>query len=871
MSIGGIVFLGTPHRLEGVNNRDFGERVVSILKLEDVAGSISRQGLSRLKESSSTLDGLATRFNRTNLRVDMLSIYEQKLTRIRDTGPLRSKVKRLIVTFSGNIDVSEGHTSTYVNVSSSSHQTEIQSLLDNFSIHQADPKVPCFMVETFEALSQLDEYLLPAEDLLVSSQPDRIRVGLLCGMGGLGKTEIAIEYIHSRKSFFDAIFWVRAEDSSKLESDIAQIAVRLGIQDPNEPDDKVINRELALQWLCNPFKREHIAEKSVRVPASWLLVFDNADEPDILAPYRDITKSGAVLITSRSPLARSSFSPHTVNIDIQPFDSEESGDFIQKIAGVEGHINEARDIGQRLGGLPLALAQMAGVIRLQFLSYSEFLQLYNDREEESDILETVLQPLRTTARGNLSTVWAIESFSESARAIIEISSFLDPDCIQESILTDYAASVEIPSYPKKKSQFFAARKQLIGTSLFRHNQDLAEYWMHRVTQDVVRSKIEPERRKDVFSNAVAIVTSAWPASTIGGHDITLWEMSEKLYPHVTSLRELYTRYFVPENDDMDMAFASLLSLAGWYQLERGESHTLLPVLELALELCNSVTTFDTRDLESDIHYTIGATGNETNNAELCIKHTKEFLEIRLEVAQETGKVDERLARSHNQIGIAWVLAEEYEKAEEAFQTSAREYENIPNYTKDKRSLPLVNLGLTYWLRGKLDEASEVLELGLKDREELFGYMDNYSFHTGRFLHALGNVCFSQGRIEESESFHSRALKQYQSTIRRHHRTADVCHKMAQHCLRKRLFEEALEFVDQALKVWHVDPEKYAPEIARTSYLKAKVLFSAGQEEEGTKLFRTAASMRRKLTGDSAQGDKDLNEDEFDRLVTFWSR
>lgn len=99
MSIGGIVFLGTPHRLKGGDNRHFGERVVSILKLEDVAGFISRQGLSRLKETSSLLDGLASRFNRTNLRVDMLSVYEQRPTKPRDVGPLtlRSKVKKLIV------------------------------------------------------------------------------------------------------------------------------------------------------------------------------------------------------------------------------------------------------------------------------------------------------------------------------------------------------------------------------------------------------------------------------------------------------------------------------------------------------------------------------------------------------------------------------------------------------------------------------------------------------------------------------------------------------------------------------------------------------------------------------------------------------
>lgn len=430
------------------------------------------------------------------------------------------------------------------------------------------------MVETFvrnknffgrqEVLSQLDDCLLPSKDLLGSAQPDRTRVGVLCGMGGIGKTETAIEYAYSRQGSFDAVFWIRAEDPSKLESDIAQIAVRLGIQDPKEPDDKVINKGLAVEWLCSPFKKKHSAENSGRIPASWLVVFDNADEPDILAPYRNIRESGAVLITSRSPLARSSFSLQATNIDIQPFGIEEAGDFVQKVTCVEGHLDEAREIGQRLGGLPLALAQMAGIIRLEFLSYAEFLKLYNDPEEQGDIHETVLQPLRTTARGNLSTVWAIERFSDPARAIIEVSSFLDPDCIQESILTEHAVSVKITSFPKKRGQFFAARKLLIGSSLFRHNQDLAEYWMHRVTQDVVRSKIEPERRKDIFSSAVTVVASAWPASSVGGYDVKLWELSEKLYPHVASLKDLYKRYFVPGRNDLDLAFASLLSRAGWY-------------------------------------------------------------------------------------------------------------------------------------------------------------------------------------------------------------------------------------------------------------------------------------------------------------------
>ncbi|CCC14556.1 unnamed protein product [Sordaria macrospora k-hell] len=598
----------------------------------------------------------------------------------------------------GAAPMSDQQTSTYVNIRSrqSSQQQEIETLLENFSIKQANPKITCFMVEPFvrntsffgrdDVLRQLDNCLLPSADLLLSSQPDRIRIGLLCGMGGLGKTETAIEYVYSQRDKFDAIFWVRAEDSSKLETDIAQIAVRLGIQDPNEPNDKIISRGLALEWLLDPFKVEYTADGQVKVSASWLVIFDNADGPDLLAPYRDVANSGAVLLTSRSPLAKSAFSDRAVEISIQPFNSSESAQFLQKVTGVNGRHDEAEEIGKKLGGLPLALAQMAGIIRLEFLTYTEFLTLYDDAEEEAVVHETVLQPLRSSARGNLSTVWAIENLSASARAILEISSFLDPDSMQESLFLSHAASVPIPSFFKKKIAFFAARKQLIGSSLFRHNQERAEYWMHRVTQDVVRAKIEPERRKPVFANTVAIISAAWPASSVGGHAVELWELSEKLYPHITRLRELYVRYFEPGDESLDVAFASLLNRAGWYQHERGESHKILPILEMALELCVNVSTHETRDLGSDIRYTLGAISNETNDAESCLAHTKRFVDIRLEIAKQSTEADERLAQSYNQTGVAWMMVKEYQKAEDAFLISAKGYERLPNCTKDMRSL-----------------------------------------------------------------------------------------------------------------------------------------------------------------------------------------
>lgn len=74
-----------------------------------------------------------------------------------------------------------------------------------------------------------------------------------------------------------------------------------------------------------------------------------------------------------------------------------------------------------------------------------------------------------------------------------------------------------------------------------------------------------------------------------------------------------------------------------------------------------------------------------------------------------------------------------------------------------------------------------------------------------------------------------------------------------------------------MKVWESDREVYRPEIARTSFLKAKVLFKRNDFKSATDAFKEAANLRRKVKHAITKGDRDLVEEDFDELVTFWSR
>jgi KaiC/GvpD/RAD55 family RecA-like ATPase len=101
------------------------------------------------------------------------------------------------------------------------------------------------------------------------------------GLGGIGKTQLAIEFVHAQKAEFDAVLWVLADTPARLASDFADLARELGLPEATRTAD--VNeqaRASAAGWSRPPSGR-------------WLLVFDNADEPDALRDYLPTRPSGS--------------------------------------------------------------------------------------------------------------------------------------------------------------------------------------------------------------------------------------------------------------------------------------------------------------------------------------------------------------------------------------------------------------------------------------------------------------------------------------------------------------------------------------------------------------------------------------------------
>lgn len=261
--------------------------------------------------------------------------------------------------------------------------------------------LPCFLLVTHPAnedfcgrediLERLAAELLPSKNTVTESGT-ALQQFALCGFGGIGNTEIAREFSRRHKASFDEVFWVAADEIAKLDHHYQQISLALGLEDPSECKNQVVSRETVKGWLSNPRKYlsgadDFVQPGQARSEATWLLVFDNADDPMILADYWP-QGSGSILVTSRDPLAKSMFTRRPSGLDLGPLTQQDSLSLFNNLTSIFNEDDTAQRISDTLGGVPLAISQMAGIIRRQDLTLSEFFELYTDHEEHASLYET---------------------------------------------------------------------------------------------------------------------------------------------------------------------------------------------------------------------------------------------------------------------------------------------------------------------------------------------------------------------------------------------------------------------------------------------------------------------------------------------------
>ncbi|CAG8278644.1 unnamed protein product [Penicillium salamii] len=757
--------------------------------------------------------------------------------------------------------------------------------------------LPCFLLNTHSAnadfcgrediLERLATELLPSKKIVTASG-NALRQFALCGFGGIGKTEIAREFSRRHKASFDAVFWVMADEIAKLDHHYQQISIALGLEDSSECKSQVVSREIVKGWLSNPRKQlsgsdEFVQSGQARSEATWLLIFDNADDPMILADYWP-QGSGSILVTSRDPLTKSMFTRRPSGLDLGPLSQQDSLCLFNHLTTIsnepEGDI--AQQISDALGGVPLAISQMAGIIRRQDLTLSEFFELYKDHEEHASLYETKFDTNLVTYRHSLSTVWAIEKLKPQARRLLELISFFDPDVTGEDLLM--AASMELLSEGAKfkKGNYIDARTDLLQSSLIQRDKQKQQISVHRIVQGVILATMDARKKQFIFDQVVRMLWADWPSampkaskkpelpspkSTGGRLSVGRWPVCAALYPHVLRIHQLWS-VISDLSEDTRLLFAKLLNEAAWYQKERGRTKQFDGFFETALNICETSKHTDRDSILADIYFCLGAIAMDASDFDTSRVYKERSLDLVSHICKELGTADERLYLAYAERGISRIQDRRHEEGEADLKKALQMRKALGNYVPRSGE---ANLSWALLAQGKLEECNILLLDSLAGREKALGKDDRESVRTGLILYALGNLRAVQNQWDESFQYHQRAWQQMRATVgERDFYTANVAHKIAEHLIRTNRSDEAIAIINGALDIWSVDPSAHKNEIARTTFLKGKLLSEMGKIQKASIALKVACRLRKEITKE----DRDVNSlttEDFDKIVAFWAR
>ncbi|KAG6357656.1 hypothetical protein INS49_013535 [Diaporthe citri] len=673
-------------------------------------------------------------------------------------------------------------------------QDELASSLD-VSDDLADYPVNLLPMAHLSAVFQGREEVLLRIDEALEGPDNKLRSVLIHGLGGVGKTQTALNYAHRNAGKYDAIFWVRSETTLSINASMTNIARSLKLPGSMREDgNDEMNFLMVQSWF-----RTQAARKNGR---KWLMIFDNVESIEDIDSKYVPTTGGAVIITSRRP---DNALPKSSEVSLKPFPVEAATKVLSesmKYSSSQVLNDQDEDaleaLATKVDGLPIGLRVIAGLMNVHArknTTASKFLKMYNKgavklMKTSGRIIDYEGDSTRRVGSEHvLNRIWflSFEQLDKSgeekgeARILLGILALLCPDGVPQSLfgtdVTDDGVPPELLLICEDEFGIDTASVDLAQMALA--DLDGPNITVHRLVQDAyVDFLLETER----FSEVRAV---------------------RKEFPIPKSLAEL-------------------LKHCAWYLFEMADHRTALHLLEIAQNACADKLS----ELYAHLLNTVGCCAFELNDLQLCRQTWEEAMTLRKTWAKKNVPgAEEELANQLNNFGNLESAEGNYDVALDLFDRAKKIRVKLGADAIVPLAVSHMTTGRAYFLKGMLTEAMENYKQAEAIFLDQFGPKAHFMAHLN---YAYGNLKLAQSP-EDADQFYEKARAILEETTPFHLLLAACLYKTA--CLRASAGdrEQALKYLNKGLTI--AELREAAGDTARLLRKKAAILSEGPPDDQ----------------------------------------
>lgn len=611
-----------------------------------------------------------------------------------------------------------------------------------------------------------DEAMDLMRTILAGNAPeDRggLRSCALHGLGGIGKTSLAVEYAHRFRKDYRLIWWVRAEHATSIADDLVRLLVALTGETNFEQAD-------AFPRLWN--------ELAGKEP--WLIVYDNAKDPTALRELWPSGGTGDVIVTSRTD-TWAELVDEAITVEVF---SRDDAVTLLRARTQDDDEPSAAEVADRLGRLPLALVQAAAYVTQTRTTFERYARLMT--EQMGDVLATTPP---SDYNVPVAITWSMSiaeanAQARGARELLIFWSFLASEQIPRDMTSSCASNLPdpLPEIATNRVRYDLAIAALTHYSLLTASPSYL--LVHRLVQLTVRLGLPEAEQRAWATIAVRVLSHLFPRNP---RDRETWEVCARLTPHVLVASAHATQL------GSDEPIGDLLMRAGIYNMARDFLHPAADLLRMAV--------LDYERAEGAESLIVAVACGELAH----VLHRQAKLVEELAVSERAIRIRERLNGTEDpglveplkQLGTTFLELSRLNEATDAYQRALSLVESAQG-DDTRNALPI--LDSLAWLNWRKGNYRTALHLGQRQLriDVSTGSPDLHT--TASIHHGLGTFHHAMGELDAAIQHQSQSVNMYAvgdgpesyETLKREE-------ALAWHLVEHGETTRAIELVDHALR------------------------------------------------------------------------